>query len=233
MKKITVITLSLILVVCGVFAVSTRLSLHDYSNDEEKQNAALISGISSFIPGVTKYEEDEELGRVNCTVENLMKAELIAEVEPTGKTKWENGAGLCPLKVKKVFKGDAKVGSLIEFYETAAFTVWGDNDNVSFINQTLFSPMQEGKSYIIFAKKKDYHPLYEKALGKAVYVAVDLDVAWFRTDTTEPPVLSQKKEYTFGETKDLEFLCCSKKQRDGILAFKKAALFEVENLSLS
>ncbi len=226
MKKIFLFLFSLLIV--GSFSLSavTKLSFKDYCNDEEKQKKAVLSGISQAIPGKEESagnENEEETMAFSSSIKSLLKAELIAEVEPVGKTKWEHQAALCTLKVKKVFKGDVKPDELIDFYETSFFNIV-NKDELRFFNASLFTPMKEGNSYIVFGNRKDFHPLYEQKLERKVFVQKGLDISWFQTEMTEPAVLSEDKEYTYGEIKDLEFLCSTKEQRSRTIDFKKEML---------
>lgn len=84
--------------------------------------------------------------------------------------------------------------------------------------------MKEGKTYIVFANKKDIHPLYEQTLERKVFVSNQLDVSWFQADFTNPPVLSKDREYIYSEIENFEFLSCSEKQRNAIISFKNEVL---------
>lgn len=223
MKKIFTLLFSVLIIGSFGLSVATKLSFKDYCNDKEKQEKAVLSGISQAIPGKEERgsnEKEDETMVFSSSIKSLLKAELIAEVEPVGKTKWERQAALCTLKVSKVYKGDVKSGELIDFYETSFFDVV-NKDELRFFNTSLFTPMQEGKTYIVFGNRKDLHPLYEKKLEKKVFVSSNLDISWFQAEMTEPKILSENKEYTYGEIKDLEFLCSSKEQCVKITDFKK------------
>ncbi len=224
MKKFFAVFFILLLAVSVAFSVATRRSFTDYSNDENVQNRAVLNYISTGIPGKDVDESDD----FQPSVEHLLDAQLIAEVEPGGKAKWEYEACLDTLKIKKVYKGDAKPGELIDCYNKAFFDEF--NGKWIFGNVYHFMPMQEGKTYIIFADKKDYHPAYEQTLERKVYVMKCDDVSFFGTDMTEPPVLSKKKEYLYKDVKYYEFICYSEKQRDGINQFKKDVIRELAKL---
>lgn len=231
MKKIFILAFSCLIVISLGFSAATKRSFKNYCNDEAMQKTAVLSGISQVIPGKTENDDSDEteIGSFSCSVKNLLKADLIAEVEPTGKTKWEHQAALCTLKIKKLYKGNVNPGELIDFYETAFFDYDREN-NLRFFNITLFTPMKEGKTYIVFANKKDIHPLYEQTLERKVFVSNQLDVSWFQADFTNPPVLSKDREYIYSEIENFEFLCCGKKQHDSIIAFKKDALIALKGM---
>lgn len=222
MKKAFLGFLLTLLVVSSALSVATKRSFTDLCNDEAAQDAAVVNSVSSNIPGESTDEGDE----YSASVKNLLSADLIAEVEPVGKTKWEYYAGLVSLKIKKVYKGSEKEGEVIDCFERAFFTE--SEGKMIFGNMYLFTPMKEGRAYIIFAREKSFHPAYEKTLERKVYVLKNDDVSFFSTDMTEPPILSKKKQYTYKEIKDYEFLCYSRHQRDGINTFKKNLMHELE-----
>lgn len=222
MKKAFWGFLLILLVVSAAFSVATKRSFTDLCNDETAQDSAIVNSVSSDIPGKNTDESDE----YSASIKNLLSADLIAEVEPVGKTKWEYYAGLVSLKIKKVYKGSEKEGKIIDCFERAFFTE--SEEKMIFGNMYLFTPMKEGKAYIIFARKKSFYPAYEKTLERKVYVLKNDDVSFFSTDMTEPPILSKKKSYTYEEIKNYEFLCYSKYQRDGINSFKKSLMNELE-----
>ena len=226
MKKFFAVFFVLLLAVSVAFSVATKRSFTDFCNDEDAQNSAMLTYTSTSVPGKEIDESDD----FQPSIEHLLDAELIAEVEPVGKTKWMYQAGLDTLKIKKVYKGDnVKPGELIDCYNKAF--VDEIDGKWRFGNVYYFIPMQEGKTYIIFADKKDYHPAYEQTLERKVYVMKCDDVSFFGTDMTEPPILSKKKmKYTYKDVKDYEFLCYSEKQRDGINQFKKDVIRELAKL---
>ena len=116
MKKFFAVFFVLLLAVSVAFSVATKRSFTDFCNDEDAQNSAMLTYTSTSVPGKEIDESDD----FQPSVEHLLDAELIAEVEPVGKTKWMYQAGLDTLKIKKVYKGDnVKPGELIDCYNKA------------------------------------------------------------------------------------------------------------------
>ena len=166
---------------------------------------------------------EDKKGENDGLKETLLKADIIVRAEPAGPEQYQYEALLVPLRVKQVFKGDIKVNDLIDFYETSFFS--GGKERIdAFYNVSIFNPMRQGKEYIVFANKREFHPAYQARLERDVYRPVSLEASYFLPEITEPPILDESEPLYYQEIKDNEFNCYSKEQRDAINRVKKEIL---------
>ncbi len=231
MKKTIVVIILAAFCVCLVFAFVTKNSFSNDINDAEKQNEAIVvqrnDEIVSYEPEKKPVgDEDEE----KYIAYSLLKADIIVEAEAVGKTEILNQAALSTLKVKRVYKGDIKEGELFDFYQPTFFTRSNSDKNVLlFSDMSFFNLIQSEKTYVVFANKKDYFKEYENTLERKVYKFANINISWFLAEKTNPPILSSDSDeiIKYGDIRDNEFLCFSKKQRNSINAFKERIMKDI------
>lgn len=223
---LTLATLFLFLICSGI-GVATRNS---YVDECEK---APLSPDTYMIYTNDKFN-CAEAENEKSIIETLMASDIIIRAEKIGDDIIEYESMRCTLRVLETYQGNVKPGEEIDFYTFCSFGETLDGD-IAYYNHSYFNIMQNGHEYIVFANKKEYYPSYEEQLERKIYEETEMQLSWFRTEFSEPPLLSKEeqleKKVKFIDIKDNEFNCFSEEQRTEINKFKKKLLAEVEGLS--
>lgn len=233
MKKISVTFIVILFISSLILGFITKSSFSDSFLDSENRNNAIVSSrktdVISYQPD-KKPDEENEITGVDTIAYELLNSDIIVEAEAVEEAKFLHQASLSTLKVKHVYKGDIKEGMLFDFYQPIFFsTSTGNNDMLFLTNMSFFNLMQAGKTYIVFANKRDLSEIYEKTIEKKVYKFVNINISWFLKEMTNPPILSENENniITYGEIKDNEFMCFSNKQRESINNFKRSIMKDI------
>lgn len=210
-RGLTILAIAIILVSLGISVMTKKSFTSVFTNDLMLDQAKMV-----HINDQAPYNEKKQ----------LLNADIIIEAEPIGEQKHYYQATQCTLSIKKVYQGDVTIGEEIDFYESGFFMT--NHESIGFYNISYFNFMQPGKTYIVFANKKEYDPRYEERLERKVYTFASMEVSWFLKEMTEPTLLSKNEEYHYGDVKRLEFFAYSIEQRNAINQYKQQLLSKLK-----
>ncbi len=220
-QKIIWTITAVIVLAAVVFGIITRLS---YSNNLNSPEARDEATFSELVENVPKKKTD--------ILNNLMKSEIIVKAEATGEALSENDSLRFTLKVTEVYKGNVALGEEIYLYSPNFFRCLRGEKELRVLQQSVVSPVMQGKEYLIFAKEKEFDEIYSKTVKVRTFLYQNMRYPYFPVEESEKYEIFDKpaSEYRFKDFKNSDYIFISEKQKDAVLELRKAAFEKVEKL---
>lgn len=203
------------LTVCGIliaFAVLigiiTRLSYSTLSLNDEAYNSAKLNftpeHAEEYDETIMNYNLDLALREYDQTCDYIFKISVLSVEHCYGCTKYD-------AQVLKTVKGDInETGKNITIYHAVWFYEDGDNSLV-FSEFDYSFPLRPGKTYLVFANKKDYMEAYQQTLDCNEYCLEPFiyHPTIYALGEPQSDFVDLNKDKTLADVEDQHFICFS------------------------
>ena len=218
------------LIVCGllitlaVFAgIITRSSYSTLSlNNEAYENAKLNftpEHADTYDKAIMNYDFDMARKEYEQNCDYIFKIEVLSVEHCYGCEKYN-------VKVLKTVKGDTdETGKNIALYHAVWF--YEDRDNSLVFSEFDHSfPVKPGKTYLVFANKKNYIEEYQRTLDCNEYYLEPFiyHPAIYASDEQQSAFVDLNRDKTLADVEDQQYICFSQEALDHMNRFAREVI---------
>lgn len=216
-QKVIIIIISIVLILSVLLGVGARISYSKESLNKNNMSKAKVTFeedmLYQFDSMCSSVDYDSALAELDQS-NYIFYAECMEREICYGCVKYT-------LQVFQTLKGDVKeTGKEIILYQLIKFDFI--NDDIYFISPDYSMPLQEGKTYLLFADRRDYDDTYQNTLQTNEY-SLALTSSFptaLVVDETQKQYIQSSDVTQFADIDSLNYIC-----------FSEAALTNINEIS--
>ena len=218
-QKSTFIVCFVLILLSIAAGIITRNSYARITMNDDAYHDALLSVDEEYAKG---FDEEEGLAYIaeksiqdfDEYFDYVFKAKCLDTINCSGCQKHI-------LQVISTIRGDIdETGNNIACYKLSRFYASEDKSHMIY-DPTEDVPLKAGKTYLIFANKRDYDEDYQKTLECNEYVSIGTTPTAFVLDDEQTTYIDINKDKTFATYDDKYYTCFSQEALDHINKFAK------------